>query len=253
MATARRQLEVLIVDGDPLALRALTRALQGDEGLRVVATALDVESALNAAAELQPDVAIVDAWLRGAGGPDVVSSIHRIAPRIAILVLSPQQDDELALQVLRRGATGFLPKEIGADVLPRVVHAVARGEAVLTRTLTTKLVERLREIPMPGPGLRPVRSSLSSREWEVLDLLVADRGTREIAQELGLSPETVRSHVKRLLRKLGAHSRAEAVQQARALLRSDVDTGDVTEPDADPDPEPEADHDPNELEGTGAT
>jgi NarL family two-component system response regulator LiaR len=241
MGSPQRQLEVLIVDGDPLALRALTRALQGDEGLKVVATALDVESALTAAAELQPDVAIVDAWLRGAGGPDVVAAIHRIAPKLAILVLSPQQDDELALQVLRRGAAGFLPKEIGADVLPRVVHAIARGEAVLTRTLTTKLVERLREIPMPGPGLRPVRSALSSREWEVLDLLVAGRGTREIADELGLSPETVRSHVKRLLRKLGAHSRAEAVEQARALLRSDVEPGDPGNDDT------------NELEGTGAT
>lgn len=225
MTAREKPLDVLVVDGDPLALRALTRALQGDEGLRVVATALDVEPAIEAAAKHQPDVVVLDAWMRGLGGPQVVARIHAVAPRMGILVLSPQQDDELAFQVLRRGACGFLPKEIGADVLPRVVHAIARGEAVLTRTLTSKLVERLRETPEPGLGLRPVRSPLSSREWEVLDLLIAGQGTRDIAEELGLSSETVRSHVKRILRKLGAHSRAEAVARARQLVSSEHQPG----------------------------
>jgi DNA-binding NarL/FixJ family response regulator len=225
MTTVPRVLDVLVVDSDPLALRALTRALQSDEGLRVIATALDVDQALAGAAQ-EPDVAIVDAWLRGAGGPELVDRIHRVAPRTAILVLSPVEDQELALRVLRLGACGFLSKEIGADVLPRVVHAIARGEAVLSRALTAKLVERLREMPEPGPGLRPVRSTLSSREWEVLDLLVAGCGTREIALDLHLAPETVRSHVKRILRKLGAHSRAEAVTRARALLHNEEEPGD---------------------------
>ncbi len=207
----------MVVDGDPLALRALTRALRVDAGLRVVATALDLEQALQGAAR-EPDVAVVDAWLRGTGSPEVIGQIHRIAPHTAILVLSSIDDDEVAFKVLRRGACGFLPKEIGADVLPRVVHAIARGEAVLTRTLTAKLVQRLRDTPETGPGFRPVRSSLSSREWEVLDLLMADCSTREIASELDLAAETVRSHVKRILRKLGAHTRAEAVTSARALM-----------------------------------
>ncbi len=225
MDASARPLGVLVVDPDPLALRALTRALQGDEGLHVVATALNAEQA-RAGAALEPDVAIVDAWLRGRGGPELVAEIHRLTPRTAILVLSSLPDDELALKMLRRGAAGFLPKEVGIDVLPRVVRAIARGEAVLTRTLTAKLVERFREIPEPGPGLRPVRSALSSREWEVLDLLMAERGTQEIAADLDLAPETVRSHIKRILRKLGAHSRAEAVDRARALIGSqDEGTG----------------------------
>ncbi len=229
MTESSRPLDVLLVDGDPLALRALTRALNVDPGLRVVATAIDVEQAL-AGAALEPDVAVVDAWLRGSGGPELIGRIHRVAPRTAILVLASSADDELALKVLRRGACGFLSKDIGADVLPRVVHAIARGEAVLTRALTAKLVERLREIPEPGPGLRPVRSSLSSREWEVLDLLIAARGTREIALELDLAPETVRSHIKRILRKLGAHTRAEAVARARALINSEAEDHEEARP-----------------------
>lgn len=219
MPSPERTLDVLVVDGDPLVLRTLARQLQAEEGLRVTAVALDADHAFASAGQQPPDVAVIDPWLQGLGGPEVIAELHRLSPKTSILVLSRNEDAELALAVLRAGASGFLPKEVSQEVLPRVVRAIARGEAVLTRTMTRRLVERLRELPEPGAGLRPVRSVLTSREWEVLDLLVAGLGTRDVAAELELSTETVRSHVKRILRKLGAHSRAEAIERARALVR----------------------------------
>jgi DNA-binding NarL/FixJ family response regulator len=161
---------------------------------------------------------VVDPELPDMTGLEFVRSVHRAAPRVAVLLLSSLDDDELAIRALREGANGYLSKRLSLEILPRIVRSMAAGEAVVTRKLTMRLVERLREIPETGAGLRPVRSALSSREWEVLDLICAGTGTRGIAQDLGLSVETVRSHVKRILRKLGAHSREEAARIAAQLL-----------------------------------
>lgn len=211
------KLEVLLAEADPAVLELLLRALREDPLIRVVATATDAEEAVRRA-HREADVAVVDASLRGRGGPEVVAALHAVAPRTAILVLTTRRDDELALRFLRRGASGVFPKAAAEAALARLVHAVARGEAVLTRALTMRLVEQVRRTPEVRRGLRPVRSDLSSREWEVLDLLVSGAGTQEIATDLGLAPETVRSHVKNILRKLDAHTRREAVEIARTLV-----------------------------------
>ena len=100
-----------------------------------------------------------------------------------------------------------------------MVRGVAAGEAAITRRLSAKLLERFRLLAEGADGMRPVRSPLTPREWEVLDLLCADASTEGIAEELSLSIETVRSHVKHILRKLGVHSRAEAVRVANDIRR----------------------------------
>ncbi len=175
---------------------------------------------MSLAAEHHPDVVALDVDLRDADGVELIGALHTMEPaagdRRAVQPRRPRPRVPLPAGGRERL---FLPKRVSVDALPRIVRAVGKGEAVLTRTLTTKLVERLREMPEGGRGLRPVRSQLSSREWEVLDLLRAGASTRSIAEELGLSTETVRSHVKRILRKLDAHSRAEAAELAGQLLR----------------------------------
>jgi DNA-binding NarL/FixJ family response regulator len=215
-------LHVLAVAGDPADIADIQRALEPDP-LLVVRTATSREAALRLAEVDEPDVAVLDANFWAESEPDLMSGLRQRDPHIAIVVLtSGEIREDLAFQALQEGASGVLDKALAAKVLPRVVRSVAQGEAVVSRRLTMRLVERLRAVPQVGSGLRPVRSELSAREWEVLDLVAAGRSTREIAEELGLASETVRSHVKRVLRKLGAHSRAEAAERARRLVNDQV-------------------------------
>jgi DNA-binding NarL/FixJ family response regulator len=102
-------------------------------------------------------------------------------------------------------------------VLPRAVERALDGEAVIPRRVGMRLVEHIRRQPEATIGLRPVRSPLTAREWEVVDLLCQGLGTDEMAEALVVSTETVRSHVKHILRKLGARSRAEAVIAAQEM------------------------------------
>ena len=120
---------------------------------------------------------------------------------------------------LRAGASGFLCKSVGVDALPRALRCAKDGEAVVSRQLTMRLIEGLRRVRVDGAGMRPIRSPLTPREWEVLDLLCQERSTDDIADALVLSVETVRSHIKSVLRKLGVRSRQDAIKAA-ARLRS---------------------------------
>ena len=126
---------------------------------------------------------------------------------------------------LRAGANGHLVKGIELDELVGAVRQAAGGDPVLAPDVARRLIERLRALPDGGLGVRPVRSSLTSREWEVLDLLCAGRSVDQIADELVLARDTVRTHVKRLLRKLGAHSQAEAISIANGIRATFAATG----------------------------
>jgi two-component system, NarL family, response regulator LiaR len=118
---------------------------------------------------------------------------------------------------LRAGASGFLAKSMDLAALPRTLRAVRAGEPAVSRGMTAHLIDVARRMRDDVSGIRPVRSPLTAREWEVLDLLCEGMSTDVIADTLVLSGETVRSHVKSVLRKLGVRSRGEAVAAARRL------------------------------------
>jgi DNA-binding NarL/FixJ family response regulator len=136
---------------------------------------------------------------------------------VKVVLLTSSHDETVGMSGLRDGAVGVLDKEMDLSSLPRALTAARRGEAVVSRRLTMRLVEAVRTINPDGLGMRPVRSPLTPREWEVLDLLCERRSTEEIADELVLAIETVRSHVKNILRKLEVGSREEAVAAAPRL------------------------------------
>lgn len=213
-----RAIRVVVIDPDPLATRAVTAALADAGDVQITGTAPDGDRGLRLVTDLAPDVVVLDELVEDDAGRSLLPRLAAADPRPAILVLSRAEDADAALAALRDGAAGYLHKRVSLDVLPRLVRALAAGETVLSRAMTTRMVQKLREAPVSGAGLRPVRSPLSTREWEVLDLLCAGASTRQIAKELDLTVETVRSHVKRVLRKLDSHSRAEAVERARALM-----------------------------------
>jgi len=170
----------------------------------------------------QPDVVLMDALMPGMDGVAAMRQILAARPAAKVLMLSSSTDDELAVLCLRLGACGYLTKSLNVDSLPRAIRAARDGEAIVPRRLAGRLIEEVRRTPEDGAGLRPVRSPLTAREWEVLDLLCRGMSTDDIADSLVVSPETVRSHVKSVLRKLRVRSRGEAVAAARHMRFGDM-------------------------------
>lgn len=219
MTTSARisSISVVVADDDPLARGIVCEAVRAD-GLTVAAEAVTHEEAVERALQHVPDVLVLDVGMPGGDAVGAIRRIKAVHPDdVAILVLANSHDEPTALAAFESGAAGFLSKEHVLDALPRAVRALAAGEAVIPRRLGHLLLERMRRGPDHEIGLRPVRSPLTPREWEVFDLLCAGRSTAEIAAILVLSTETVRSHVKRILRKLQVRDRAEAIAKGPAL------------------------------------
>ena len=209
-------IRIVIADGDPMARRALSAALHHDD-MAVVAEATTGGEVVELARFYHPAVVIVDDRLSLVDGFEATRRLQESSPDASVIVLTSEEDAQDGLQALRAGAAGYLSKGFDPEALPRIVRGVAYGEAAISRSLTMMLIDSYRRIPRGGAGLRPVRSSLTDREWEVLDLLAGGEGTEGIARALVLSTETVRSHLKNLYRKLGVRSRAEAVEAARRM------------------------------------
>jgi DNA-binding CsgD family transcriptional regulator len=158
-------------------------------------------------------------------------------------MLSSSNDDDLGVLCLRMGACGYLTKTINVESLPRAIRAAGDGEAVVPRRLTARLVDAVRRTPEDGAGLRPVRSPLTAREWEVLDLLCQGMSTDDIADALVLSSETVRSHVKSIQRPPHGIAGADA-------RRVGVDV--AAEPLGEPRPDPGDQRHRRRIAGGGA-
>ena len=165
------------------------------------------------------NVAIVDTVLPPGGGVELVGKLLQSLPETRVLTMSGN-DHRTAIAALRAGAVGHIGKDIAAEDLAELVGRAAEGEVIVSQPLLTYLLEALREAP--ASGWRPLRSRLTNREWEIIELLGEDATTQLIAEQLVLSPVTVYSHVKSLLRKLGVRSRRDAVIAAERLRREEA-------------------------------
>jgi DNA-binding NarL/FixJ family response regulator len=158
--------------------------------------------------------------------PDAIAALQGIvdaAPEQLVVLLTIDAEEEAAFAALQLGAAGVLSKDVDLDdALPRALRGAAAGEAVISRRIGMLLLQRLRHVPDVA-GLRPVKGPLTQREWEVIDLLLDGHNTDDIARALVISTETVRSHVKNILRKLGARNRADAVLAAQRLRGAAAD------------------------------
>jgi DNA-binding NarL/FixJ family response regulator len=203
----------IVADGDAAARRAAENALR-DAGVVVVAVAHGGREAVELTVYYRPDVVLMAAALPEIDGIRATRRILKVVPDQVIVLMA---DDDEGVLGLRAGAAGFLPADADPSSLPRALERALDGEAVIPRRVGMRLVEQIRRQPEGTLGLRPVRSPLTAREWEVVDLLCQGQGTDEMAATLVVSTETVRSHVKHILRKLGARSRAEAVAIAQEM------------------------------------
>ena len=208
---------VVIADSDPLARRVIRDALQDGHRYVVPGEASTGVEAVELCTYYKPDICLMEVGLPGMGGVEATRRIAQRAPTVKTLVFSREDGIERQLEVLAAGACGFLSKSSEVDEVIAGIKTVLRGDAVIQPATAMRLIERLRVLPEAGIGMRPVSSALTQREWEVLDLLSRGLDTREMAANLVVSEETIYSHVKNVLRKLGVHSRQEAILAAQSL------------------------------------
>jgi DNA-binding NarL/FixJ family response regulator len=211
------RLRIIIADPDPLARRVIRDSLRLDGGFVVSAEAKHGVEAVELAVHYRPELVLMEVGMPGLDGIGACREITTKAPEVRVVMFSVPQDREVELRALRAGAGGFLSKNANIEAVARALRSVAGGEAAVTRSLTSHLVQLLRGTAENGTGMRPVKSPLTTREWEVLDLICAGDSTREISGKLFLSEDTVYSHTKSILRKLGVHSRVEAAAVAGRL------------------------------------
>jgi DNA-binding NarL/FixJ family response regulator len=205
----------IVADDDPLARKMIKDALQRADVV-VIAEARNGREAVELALHYRPDVVLMDVVMPELDGVVATRRILKENPEQVVVFLTSANDDEMGLVGLRVGAAGFLTKDLDIEVLPRALRGALGGEAAISRRMAMRLVEQLRVREVPT-GMRPIKSPLTEREWEVVDLLSESMTTEEIARSLVLSSETVRSHVKHILRKLGVRSREEAVAAAQRM------------------------------------
>jgi NarL family two-component system response regulator LiaR len=209
-------LRVILADDDPFARRVIKGALMA-AGMIVIAEAKDGREAVELVVRDRPDIAVMDIVMPGLDGILATRRILKQLPDQLVVVLTGAGEEEFGLLALQAGAAGFLSKDADVDVLPRVLEGVCGGEGAISREMTRRLIYQLRTTPSSASGLRPVKGPLTSREWEVIDLLGPGQSPDQIADTLVLSRETVRSHIKNIMRKLEVHSRADAVAAAEQL------------------------------------
>ncbi len=207
-------IRVMVVDDHRLFRRALVALLALDRGVQVVGEAGDAGEAVRQAQALQPELILLDVDLPGASGIQALGSLREVCPQVRILMLTVSEDEGDLQAALRGGANGYLLKTMESDDLSRAIQRAARGEAVVSAEMTTKLVAALRQ-PAAAPSADP-SAPLSPREQEVLQQIARGASNKEIARTLSIAETTVKIHVQHILRKLGLSSRVQAAVFATA-------------------------------------
>lgn len=216
-------IRVLIADDHPFFRDGLRMLLEATPDTELVGEAGDGEQAVTLAADLQPDVILMDLRMPGAGGIEATRQILERNPEARILVMTMVEDDNSVFAAMRAGALGYLLKGAGRSEVLVAIRGVARGEAVFGPGIARRLVGYFGRRPDVHPS-QPAFPELTDREREILEMIAAGRNNREIAAELFLSLKTIRNYVSSIFAKLQFADRSQAIIRARqAGLGADLD------------------------------
>ena len=209
------RVRVFLVD-DHVLFRNGLRALLEEHGLETVGDVGDAERAFGPILQLQPDVVLMDLSLPGLSGVEATRRLTALAPDVQILIFTAHAEDQTVVDAVQAGACGYLLKDAPSGDLVRAIEAAAHGQASLSPGATTVVLDRLRayrNAPSPSDA-SAMETDLTSRELEVLALLVEGKENMEIAQALSISLETVKHHISRILAKLKVPNRTLAAVEA---------------------------------------
>ncbi len=208
-------IRVLVVDDHTLFRRGLIALLAGDARFQVVAEAGDAGQAQHLAADVQPDVILLDNHMPGVSGVDALPGLRAAAPAARLLMLTVSEDELDLAAALRGGAHGYLLKTMDSDMLAAAILRTMAGEAVVSPEMTSKLVSAFQsqQVETNSSGVDTAADpihSLSPREREILAHIARGASNKEVARQLGIAETTVKIHVQHILRKLKLNSRVQA-------------------------------------------
>jgi DNA-binding NarL/FixJ family response regulator len=202
---------VLIADDDNLMRAGLIELLSNDPTIEVVGQASTGREAVERTSQFGPDVVLMDVRMPDLDGIAATRELSRAATGAKVLILTTFEQDDYIFGALRAGASGFLLKRTRPEDLIAAVHTIADGDSLLSPSITRRVIDRMAQQPTPELADHARLGELTPREREVLELIARGLSNREIAAVLVVEESTIRSHVKRLLTKLGLRDRVQAV------------------------------------------
>jgi two-component system nitrate/nitrite response regulator NarL len=213
-ADSIEETSVVLVDDHDLFRGGLREILE-DQGVKVVGEASDGKHGVELASELAPDVVVMDLNMPGIGGVEATRQLAARMPATPVLVLTISSDDDSIMQAMMAGASGYLLKDAAVEELVAGIRAAAAGESSISPRIAAKVLAWMREGRAEQRATADtVNADLSEREIEVLRLLAEGKGNAEIAQELFISPKTVKNHIASILVKLQIENRIQAAVYA---------------------------------------
>lgn len=204
---------VLIADDHQFFRDGVRALLDAQADMECVGEATSGEEAVRLAAETQPDVVLMDVQMPGMSGVEATRQIVSSSPQMRVLVVTMFEDDSLVFATMRAGARGYLLKGARHEDMVRAIRAVGNGDAIFSPTIAAKLVDYFEALEPRRPSR--VFPELSSREREILALLVQGHKNAEIADRLVISPKSVRNYVSNIISKLQVADRAQAILRAK--------------------------------------
>lgn len=203
-------IRILIVDDHAVVRKGLAMVLRLEPDFEIIGEAENGRVGLEAAKRLNPDIVLVDLVMPEMDGQEMALALRKSNPKIKVMMLTGTEVDDRVIDLVAAGIEGYVLKNIEPAELVRAIHAVVHGEAYLHPDVMKKIVEKMK--PQQPPLI-----SLTPREYEVLEWMATPNTYRQIAMQLGVSEETIRSHAKNILEKMKQPNRAQAVLKAMRL------------------------------------
>jgi len=203
------KIRALIVDDHAVFRQGISRLLTEGKDIEVVGEASQGREAVQKAKDLKPDIVVLDVSMPGMNGIEATKKVRRLSPQTKVLALSMYDEEEYIFSILKAGASGYILKDSAVNDLVSAIHSVHKGEAYLSPSVSKKTIRALVKSLKPrGP------SELSHREREILQLIGEGYTSKEIGQEIGISPKTVDVHRLRIMKKLNARNLTQLVKYA---------------------------------------
>ncbi|MFQ5850159.1 MAG: response regulator [Candidatus Binatia bacterium] len=204
---------IVLADDHALFRKGLSTLLAKGNGFEVVGEAQDGNEAFEKTQELMPDIVLMDIYMPGCDGLTATRRIKKDLPSVKVVILTVSEEDKNLFEAIKLGAHGYIQKKIDPEEFLETLRGVFRGEAAISRATATKILNEFSKQVQRGPEV-DTQEKLSPREQEVLELLTKGQTNKEIANQLAITENTVKNHLKNILAKLHLENRVQAATLA---------------------------------------